>query len=58
MHSILIAARETEADHMPEEEEQRQRHWGGAVVMKGDSGKKREQTQGKELSLGRGGDCG
>lgn len=29
MHSILIAARETEADHMPEEEEQRQRHWGG-----------------------------
>lgn len=51
VHSILIAARETEAwalesDHMPEEGERRQRHG----KMKGDSGWKRERTQGRELS--------
>lgn len=51
VHSVLIAARETEAwalgsDHMLEEGEQRQRHG----KMKGDSGRERERTQGKELS--------
>lgn len=48
MHSILIAARETEADHMPEEGERRQAR--GANDERQQRKEERREAQGKELS--------
>jgi hypothetical protein len=57
MHSILIAARETEADHMPEEGERRQA-WGADDERQQRKEERRNSREGAELSWRRGGDCG